>query len=82
MEKVGVADENVRRLLFELRSAMGRGVAVQDLGPDVRSPREELSERLQLILLECLGRKQKERTGLGVTTEILQDGKLVGQALA
>jgi len=74
MEQVGIADENVRRLLLELRPTVGRRVAVQDLGPDPRSPREELSEGLQLVLFQGLGRKQEEGAGVGIASQGLQDG--------
>ena len=66
MQEVGVADENVGRIRLELRPAVGRRVAVQDLGPDARPAREELSEGLELVLLQGLGGKQEEGAGLGV----------------
>ena len=81
VQEVGVADENLGRIGLELRPAVGRRVAVQDLGPDARSPREELPEGLQLVLLQRLGGKQEQGAGLGVREQVLQDGKLIGQAL-
>ena len=81
VQEVGVADENLGRIGLELRPAVGRRVAIQDLGPDARPLREELPEGLQLVLLERLGGKQEQGAGLGVAEQVLQDGKLIRQAL-
>ena len=81
VQEIGVADENLGRIGLELRPAVGRRVAVQDLGPDAGPAREELPQGLELVLLERLGGKQEEGAGLGVAEQVLQDGKLIRQAL-
>jgi hypothetical protein len=81
VQEIGVADENLGRIGLELRPAVGRCVAVQDLGPDAGPAREELPEGLELVLLERLGGKQEEGAGLGVAEQVLQDGKLIRQTL-